>query len=84
MRKDVECTFGILNGQWRILKSGIRLAGAVEKADKIFLTCCALHNWLLDVAGLSAPWEGTVSTVSAARAEDDVVTSDWDGELGQY
>ena len=83
MRKDVECTFGILNGQWRILKSGIRLAGAVEKADKIFLTCCALHNWLLDVDGLSAPWEGAVSTVTATRDEG-VVISDWDGELGQY
>ncbi len=25
MRKDVECTFGILKGRWRILKSGVRL-----------------------------------------------------------
>ncbi|KAI2488756.1 Plant transposon protein [Fragilaria crotonensis] len=25
MRKDVECTFGILKGRWRILKTGIRL-----------------------------------------------------------
>jgi hypothetical protein len=34
MRKDVECTFGILKGRWRILKTGIRLHG-VEAADKI-------------------------------------------------
>jgi hypothetical protein len=27
MRKDVECTFGILKGRWRILKSGIRVSG---------------------------------------------------------
>ena len=45
MRKDVECTFGILKGRWRILKTGIRLHG-IEAADKIWLTCCALHNWL--------------------------------------
>jgi hypothetical protein len=57
MRKDVKCTFGILKGPWQILKAGICLAG-VENADKIFLTCCALHNWLLDVEGLFAPWEG--------------------------
>ena len=25
MRKDVECTFGILKGRWRILKTGVRL-----------------------------------------------------------
>ena len=27
MRKDVECTFGIMKGRFRILKSGIRLKG---------------------------------------------------------
>ncbi len=27
LRKDVECTFGILKGRWRILKTGIRLHG---------------------------------------------------------
>jgi hypothetical protein len=48
MRKDVECTFGILKGRWRILKTGIRLSG-VDSADKIFLTCCALHNSLLEI-----------------------------------
>ena len=46
MRKDVECTFGILKGRWRILKSGIRLHG-VDVADNIWMTCCALHNLLL-------------------------------------
>ena len=51
IRKDVECTFGILKGRFRILKSGIRLFGQ-EAADKIFLTCCALHNLLLDVDGI--------------------------------
>lgn len=41
MRKDVECTFRVLKGRWRILKTaGIRLFG-VKAADEIFLTCCA-------------------------------------------
>jgi hypothetical protein len=55
MRKDVECTFGIMKGRFRILKSGIRLKGQ-EAGDKIFLTCCALHNWLLHVDGLDKHW----------------------------
>jgi hypothetical protein len=55
IRKDVECTFGILKGRWRILKAGIRLHGT-KAADKIWLTCCALHNWLLDIDGLDETW----------------------------
>jgi hypothetical protein len=55
MRKDVECTFGILKGRWCILKSGICLQG-VDAVDKIWLTCCALHNWLLEIDGLNAKW----------------------------
>jgi DDE superfamily endonuclease len=69
LRKDVECTFGILKGRWRILKTGIRLHG-VNAPDKVWLTCCALHNWLLEIDGLDVRWEAGVS-------------SDWEGELGQ-
>jgi len=57
LRKDVECTFGILKGRWHILKTGIRLEG-VEVANNIFKTCCALHNWLLEIDGLDREWKG--------------------------
>jgi hypothetical protein len=70
MRKDVECTFGILKGRWRILKSGVRIHGH-EATDMIWKTCCALHNWLLEVDGLDERWE-------------EGVRSPWEGELGQY
>ena len=70
MHKDVEYTFGILKGRWRILKSGVCVYG-VDKVDEIWLTCCALHNWLLDIDGLSNKWN------------DGVLVSDWEGELGQ-
>jgi hypothetical protein len=70
MRKDVDCTFGILKGRWRILKAGVRVHG-VEKCDQIWLTCCALHNWLLDTDGLDKNWEQGVS-------------SEWEGEMGGY
>lgn len=51
LRKDVECTFGILKGRFRVLKAGVRLHG-VEACDKLWHTCCALHNMLLTIDGL--------------------------------
>jgi hypothetical protein len=45
LRKDVECTFGILKGRWRVLKTGIRLH-SVKSCDNIWKTCCALHNMI--------------------------------------
>ena len=30
MHKDVECTFGILKGRWRILKTGVHIYGVVN------------------------------------------------------
>jgi len=68
-RKDSECFFGILKGRWRILKTGIRLQGS-EAADRVWLTCCALHNMLLNIDGLDKEWEAGVP-------------SDWEGELGR-
>ena len=55
MRKDVECTFGILKGRWRVLKAGVRLHGT-KTVDSVWKTCCALHNWLLEVDGLDNTW----------------------------
>lgn len=59
LRKDVECTFGILKCRWRILKTGIRLEG-METVNNIWKTCCALHNWLLEIDGLDGEWEGAI------------------------
>ena len=61
MRKDVECTFGILKGRWRILKYGLRLHSLMN-ADNVWKTCCALHNMLLEVDGLAAGWENGVQS----------------------
>jgi DDE superfamily endonuclease len=70
MRKDVECTFGILKGRWRVLKTGIRVHGPAA-CDMIWLTCCALHNMLLERDGLATTWErGT--------------PSEWEGILGEH
>jgi hypothetical protein len=56
LQKDVECTFGILKVCWRILKMGVWLH-SVEAADKIWKTCCAFHNMLLEIDGLDSEWE---------------------------
>jgi hypothetical protein len=68
MCKDVECAFGILKGRFHILKTGIHMHG-VEACDKIWQTCCALHNMPLDIDGLEQGWE-------------DGVPSSWEGKLG--
>jgi Plant transposon protein len=68
IQKDVECPSGILNGRFRILKTGIRLHG-VERADKILLSCCAIHNCLVEVDCLDENWEQGVPT-------------NWEGVLG--
>ena len=68
MRKDVECVFGIMKGRFRILKTGIRVHGLLA-TDRIWLTCCALHNYLLQSDGLNKEWERGVA-------------SDYQGELG--
>ena len=47
VRKDVECTFGILKTRFRILKNTIRLQ-TKELIDNVFFTCCILHNMLVE------------------------------------
>lgn len=61
MRKDVECTFGILKGRFTILRYGLRFA-RIEQCDQLWLTCCALHNMLLFVDGLDENWENGVAS----------------------
>ena len=71
MRKDVECTFGILKGRFRVLRYGVRLGG-ITKTDQLWKTCCALHNMLLDVDGLSERWENGVRSVWEDEVDKEV------------
>ena len=48
VRKDVECTFGILKKRWRIFNNGFYYRDIVT-CEKIFVTCCCLNNYLLDL-----------------------------------
>ncbi|KAI2511437.1 Plant transposon protein [Fragilaria crotonensis] len=76
LRKDVECTFGILKNRWRILKTGIRLHNT-EIADNIWLTCCALHNMLvLNVDGLNRGWQNGVPSYWEVNGNGNLEVSD--------
>jgi hypothetical protein len=51
VRKDVECTFGILKSRFRYLRNGLDCTTR-EKANNIIKTCAILHNMLLTYDGL--------------------------------
>jgi hypothetical protein len=44
----------------------------VDAVDSVWFTCYALHNWLLEVDGLTEEWVGGVRKVG----------SEWEGDLG--
>ena len=46
VRKDVECTFGILKKRWKVLEYGIRFDD-IHVVERVFLSCCILHNMML-------------------------------------
>jgi len=50
VRKDVECTFGILKQRFHVLKHNVRLQNKAVIHD-IFISCCILHNMLMDFDG---------------------------------
>ena len=47
LRKDVECTFGILKQRFRILQHGLTIQN-FDEIDDLWFTCCALHNIILE------------------------------------
>ena len=56
VRKDVECTFGLLKCRFHILK-GIRFRSK-SVVESTFKTCCIIHNMLLQLDGYDiAAWE---------------------------
>ena len=61
-RKDVECVFGILKKRFLILKHPIRIHDPC-RIERIFRTCCVLHNLLLDFDGFT-DWNWSEEDVS--------------------
>ena len=56
MRKDVECAFGIMKGRFTIIRYGTHFQ-SITRCDQLWLTCCAIHNILLDIDRLDDNWE---------------------------
>ncbi len=48
VRKDDECTFGILKKRWWIFNNGLQFRD-IGDCNKIFIMCCCPHNYLLDI-----------------------------------
>ena len=46
--KDVECTFRIMKKRWQILNNGVYHCDIVT-CKKIFVTCCCLNKFMLDL-----------------------------------
>ncbi len=62
VRKDVECTFGILKKRWRVLNDGFYCRD-INTCEKIFVTCCCLNHFLLDLVernNVRVGWGGPV------------------------
>ena len=71
-RKDVECTFGIVKGRFRILKTRM-LFQSKERIDNVFVTCAFLHNLLHDYDNRGGPidaWETGVEWDGADGLHD--------------
>jgi len=56
VRKDIECTFGILKGRFRILKIPCLLQKK-EEIDNTFWTCCIMHNKIMNCDNKYRAWE---------------------------
>ena len=89
VRKDVECTFGILKKRWKILEYGIRF-NDIKVVENIFIVCSMLHNMMLGDAetsdsqirvGRGAPLEGDAiwlrNDTNVPVASDNVAAVEW-------
>ena len=65
LRKDVECTFGILKKCFMVLKNPIRFEKPGVIQD-MFVTCCAMHNALLE-------YDHPEDDINQANENNDVV-----------
>lgn len=58
-----------MKSRFAVLKRGITLHG-IEATDKIWLTCCALHNFLLEEDGLEMDWDSCDPNDNSVRGEE--------------
>lgn len=73
VRKDIECTFGILKGRFRILRTAMNFQTQAA-IDTVFYACCIMHNMNLRADGrdkeFSVPLQDWVNDAEAGDDED--------------
>lgn len=74
IRKDVECTFGILKQRFAILKNKFCLHD-MEKISDVFASCCILHNMIHQWDGYD-DWEAVEAHVRQMEEEANIETGD--------
>jgi len=63
-----------LKHRFRLLKSGIRVS-STDQVDNIFLTCCALHNWVQESKEKNQQWShGIAVQRNAPHVQPDIIT----------
>mmetsp|Transcript_16629 Transcript_16629/g.42888 ORF Transcript_16629/g.42888 Transcript_16629/m.42888 type:complete len:147 (-) Transcript_16629:185-625(-) len=84
MRKDVECTFGSLKKRFLWLKSW-KNAKTQGQMDNVFVTCCILHNVLLEDDGI-LDYDDSMPHQAAFSDErgDGSWTQDMDEDMPEY
>lgn len=77
VRKDVECTFGIIKVRFRFFKNPIELH-CEEYIDNAFFVCCIIHNMLLQYDHLDTLW------TDEAYWQDEDPDGEYDEEYDQF
>jgi len=73
VRKDAECTFGILKARFRVL-FGRQYRHNATDVEHVFKVCCILHNVLMRARDVT-PWRGfdMLQQAEAEHIMDDAV-----------
>lgn len=84
VRKDIECTFGVLKVRFRVLQHPLPYMAKDwnsyrGKIDNIVWTCCVLHNLLLRHDGLEFLWTNADYLSVWYDDPDADHREDWDG-----
>ena len=68
IRKDVECSFGILKKRFQLLKIGINWHKKTDIDDAVF-SCVTIHNMLHEFDGYDERWENELDNLHNDKEE---------------
>lgn len=72
IRKDVECSFGILKKRFQLLKNGITWHRKSDIDNAVF-SCVILHNMLHEFDGYDEMWENEINNAHNDKEEQAVL-----------